>query len=177
MTQPTPEWSPPSEAEFKRFLERGSTTKVKVEKTLPSPSVSLSTLDPIEVDIPGSEGFAGHIKGGGGNRDAHVTLSFTYTEQPEFVAHIFVDTPGATADTPIAEPGFVGAVAFFWHHEGQATMRFRLPATVAVAAKKRSSSSTITVVPVGYPGQQPQAHTVEITAALEVVESTVTRNK
>jgi hypothetical protein len=177
MTQPTPAWSPSSEDELRRFLERGSRTILRVERAFAAPPVRLGALDPVTVDVPGTEEIVGQIKGGGGARDAHVTVRFTYTEQPEFSALVFVNTEGATANSSITDPGYVGAVAFFWHHEGETSIGFRLPATVPLATTKRSTASTVTVVPIGYPDQQASPHDVDVTIALELVESTVTRNK
>jgi hypothetical protein len=171
MTQPTPTWSPQSEDELKRFLERGANTTLKVERTFAARPASVATPEPVDIQVPGTEGMADLVTAASA-REAHVTLLFKYSEQPDFMAHIFVNSSG-NAPT---ETGFVGAVAFFAHHPGPGETRFRLPATVPIKATKRQAASVVRVVPVAYPNQKLRPHTMEVTVALELVQSTATRN-
>jgi hypothetical protein len=176
MTQPTPVPRSSKEERVKRFLERGGKTTLDTRNRSAAPTVSGNTSASMTANVPGTEGMVKQIRGGGGDLDAHVVLTVTYTSRPDFSLLVFVNTPNAAGDTPITVPGFVGSVAIFphdvdAHHDGAAS--FRLPATDAVAKTSAGGPVTVTIVPITAPGRQLTAQTVTVTATVELVVSKV----
>lgn len=164
--------------QLKRFLDLGGTTALETLQRAETAPAVLSVPRPVTIDVPNGAGVAKQLAGLDAASRLFVSLAFGAVHAPDFILQVFVNTPEASTATPVTAAGYVGSVAFFSDpssHASHEGTTYRLPATDAVRRTGAPARFTITLVPAPY-GQRPATpQTIELTAALEFVRSTVKR--
>jgi len=170
MTQPTPEATSENEERLKQRLERGADVELKVHKRF-STDAEIDASQPVVISIPQTKDVLAD------NLDLNLTLRVSHTKSLDFAILIFINTPDATADTPVDAPGFVGSMAFFGHpeHHEFTGSGVRLPISKEFARTSKPDDLTATIVPVPYPGRTVTPDKLRVTAAIEEVSTKVTR--
>ena len=177
MTQPTNDPSAENER-LKRIMERGARTTLDTKRRFAAPAARLQARRPIVVDIAGTDDLTKELAAA--DTEVHVVLDLEQPTAPDFAALVFLNTPDATANTPLTAPGYAGAIAFFGssdandHHSANPSIR--LSVTGVIRKLGATSGFTATLVPVPYSGRSSGRQTVTVTASLEVVVSKVVKN-
>jgi len=181
MSQPVP--TPTSSGDPQRDrVARGAHVTLETRKRIPGPTVQ-TIGKPVTITFEGSQDLEQQLAPAGAT-EAHLTCRIPHTPGWPDAMLVFLNTPNATAQTPISG-GFVGALGFFDHpdHATHGMTTFRLPLTAALKAAPAPSGSanTVTFVPItfrGSPTQPPTAGpsgSASIVATLELVLSQVER--
>jgi hypothetical protein len=168
----------PEDDKLKQHLEKGGKVTLESRQIFQSSPATMD-VQPVTVTFEGSEDLATKLSGMEKGIKVRANLSFTHKETPNFVVLTFLNSPRANARTPISDPGYLGPVAFF-AHEGETHHEVtvaRLSAGNVTRKTKRKSAITLTLVPVGLPGQAIKAQAIEVSATLELLLSTVERAK
>jgi hypothetical protein len=133
-------------------------------------TVRLAVPQPATVELPDTRDLLQRLAADAGT-EAVVTLEFAEPAAPaDFSLVVFVNTPGAGADTPVTAPGFVGTVGFP-HPGSEDPVRAVLPATDAIRGAAATGPVTFTIVPVGYPDRPVMSQVIEVTVSVAVVRS------
>jgi hypothetical protein len=181
MSQPVPTPTSSGNPQQDR-VARGARVTLETRKRLPGPTVQTSGK-PVSITFEGSQDLEQQLAPAGAN-EAHLTCRIPHTPGWPDAMLVFLNTPNATAQTPIGG-GFVGALGFFDQpdHATHGMTTFRLPLTAALKAAPAPSGrpNTAAFVPVSFRGTPTQSPTAgpsvsaSIIATLELVLSRVER--
>lgn len=171
MTQPIPEPTSEKDKQLKRHLERGADITQEVRQRFPV-NGELDSTTPVVIRVPRSK--EARIDD---DVATHLTLRVTHSRSLDFAILVFVNTPDATAATPADAPGFAGAMAFIGHseHHPGTGSGVRLPITLQVRRTRKQDDITVTVVPVPYQGRSVAKGKFQVSAAIELISTKVTR--
>jgi hypothetical protein len=174
MTKPVPTPTSSGNAQQDR-LARGAHVTLETRKRLQGAVVEASEKR-VSVTFPGSEDLDRQLAQVGAN-EAHLVFQIGHPAGPPDAVLVFLNTPNATADTPITG-GFVGSVAFF-EHPGHGSPPFRLPLTAALkkAPPPSGKANTVTFIPAAFPDRASTPQILGVAATLDLVLSTVERTQ
>jgi hypothetical protein len=126
----------------------------------------------VTVQLPDTAGLAAELAQDE-DREALLELEFEHVPDPtDFSFLVFVNTPTASPDTPVTDPGFIGTVSFFPagvdHQEPDVV---RLPARHAIERINAEGPLSVTLVPVPFPNVQISPRDLGVTVTAAVVQS------
>ncbi len=173
VSKPSP--SPTPNEEQKR-IQRGAKVTLDTIKRFPG-TVTDAATDHVTVTFPGTADLDRQLPQAGAN-EAHLVCRIAHkVSPPDFSVVVYLNAPKASA-TAQPTTGFVGGLAFF-EHPGHGSPPFRLSLTSALKEAPAASGADVaaTFVPVAFPGRESAPEVLEISASLDLMQSTVGPSK
>jgi hypothetical protein len=174
MTQPNPSASGNDQQDR---LKRGARTTLDTRKQFQG-TVLQADNTRVVVAFPNTDNLDQQLSEAGAG-EAHLVFRIGHRAGPPDVSvAVFLNTPDADVNTP-ATGGFAGSVAFFEHgeHAGHSQAPFRLLLSNTVRSAGRGDALTATFVPVPFPGRSTAPQTLDVSASIHLIRSTVERTR
>jgi tyrosinase len=127
-----------TKAEFNKLQERikaGADIKFEIKQRVPIASrTTLSVARPFAAEPKALAGSFTSIINNDATKD-HVFVSINYVQLPaesDFFVRVFINSPGANANTPVSDPHYAGSFAFFGSPMPASSAHVAMPAHIHV---------------------------------------------